>query len=463
MNPQETQQVATRDEQWVSCAERVKISSTNFILENIVPQKVDTSGGHRHDQEFHVLESFHYLCGCPRNLHAPILTTSNEKLRKSRIDILWGMFKRANVDYPALIWEDFAYQIDHRKEKRSRRENMPYLRFTKIIINYFLKQHKSLTNLNHKHLHTIKDDGIMFLKYFSHQIPPKKSRGKGSQGKKTADTPVEEIEVSKESDPQRAKRKTSSKRRVKKKVTLSTNDNIISDDPDVVLELAKSISQTEAQAEEAEAARKKSSGRCARSVVIQESLSTLKSKPATSKAKLKGFPSLTLEEQEPADIIQAFKEIISATLSEGIGTKPRVPDEGKVITEEKVLLEWGDEDDDDDDDDVDTDDKDGNDDDKGDDQDADDEDEETDDDDDIYKYKIRVQKDEDEEMKDAEGEESDKCNEEVTDATKEKAEKTSEVKDDAKKIEIPLSSSSLSVSFLQVLVINFLNFLLILL
>nr|GEV78698.1 hypothetical protein [Tanacetum cinerariifolium] len=25
-----------------------------------------------------------------------------------------------NVDYPELIWEDFAYQIDHRKEKRSR-------------------------------------------------------------------------------------------------------------------------------------------------------------------------------------------------------------------------------------------------------------------------------------------------------------------------------------------------------
>ncbi|GKE09522.1 hypothetical protein Tco_1413073 [Tanacetum coccineum] len=30
-------------------------------------------------------------------------TTSNDKLRKSRIDILWGMFKRENVDYPELI------------------------------------------------------------------------------------------------------------------------------------------------------------------------------------------------------------------------------------------------------------------------------------------------------------------------------------------------------------------------
>nr|GFA58657.1 ulp1 protease family, C-terminal catalytic domain-containing protein [Tanacetum cinerariifolium] len=48
-------------------------------------------------------------------------TTSNDKLRKSIIDILWGMFNRENVDYPELIWEDIAYQIDHKKEKRLRR------------------------------------------------------------------------------------------------------------------------------------------------------------------------------------------------------------------------------------------------------------------------------------------------------------------------------------------------------
>ncbi|GJU25602.1 hypothetical protein Tco_1164223 [Tanacetum coccineum] len=45
-------------------------------------------------------------------------TVSNDKLRKSRIDILWSMFYGENVDYPELIWEDLAFQIDHRKEKR---------------------------------------------------------------------------------------------------------------------------------------------------------------------------------------------------------------------------------------------------------------------------------------------------------------------------------------------------------
>nr|GEZ60159.1 uncharacterized mitochondrial protein AtMg00810-like [Tanacetum cinerariifolium]GEZ60289.1 uncharacterized mitochondrial protein AtMg00810-like [Tanacetum cinerariifolium]GEZ67199.1 uncharacterized mitochondrial protein AtMg00810-like [Tanacetum cinerariifolium] len=42
MNPQETQQVAARDEKLVPFAERVKISSTNIRLETTMPQKEET-------------------------------------------------------------------------------------------------------------------------------------------------------------------------------------------------------------------------------------------------------------------------------------------------------------------------------------------------------------------------------------------------------------------------------------
>ncbi|GJS36086.1 hypothetical protein Tco_0534468 [Tanacetum coccineum] len=344
----------------------------------------------------------------------------------------------------------------------------------------------------------------MFIKYSTGQIRPKKSRGKGSQGKKTADDSQETVDVYEESEPEPepVKKKTSSKRRVKKKVTLSADDNIISDDPDAALELAKSISKTKAEeAEEArqvhatharivtesvpESAKKKSGGRSSKSVVIQDTPSAPKSKPATSKAKLKGASSLTPVEQEAVNIMQALKEskkisrrqpgtggsnegtgtkpgvpdestVVSATSSEGTGIKPGVPDEEKDITEEKVILEWGDEQDsehsDDDNDDVEKDDKDGDADDEGDDhisdtQDADDEDVKTEsDEDDIYKYKIRVRKDEDEEMINAEVDDSDKGDEEITDAAKADAEKTSEVKDDPKKTELPPSICSLSVS-----------------
>ncbi|GJU09486.1 hypothetical protein Tco_1131882 [Tanacetum coccineum] len=542
MNPQETQQVAARDEKWVPSAKRVKISSTNIRLETTVPQKEETfqvvidiiknstcfkaftisadvpeifmqqfwytikkigrcrlTDGLDDDTVLTFLIDLGYKGPLNRHtnmfvdhMHQPWRTlaaiinkclsgktASNDKLRKSRIDILWGMFNRENVDYPELIWEDFAYQIDHRKEKRSRRENMPYPRFTKIIINHFLKQHKSLTNLNHKHYHTIKVDGIvcrlkfvkigedyqeyglpipdvmltdaikrlesyqMFIKYSTNQIPPKKSRGKGSKGKKTTEESRETVDVSEESEPEPepAKKQTSSKRRVKKKATLSADDNIISDDPDDALELAKSISQTKAK--EAEAARKV---HAIHARIVTESV------PESAKKKSSG------RKQEAADIMQALKEskktsrrqpstgglnegtgskprvpdestIVSATSSEGTYAKLGIPDEDKDITEEKVILESGDEQDsefsDDDNDDVEKDDKDGDADDEGDDhvsdtQDADDEDVETiSNEDKIYKYKIRVRKDEDVEMKDAEVKESDKGEELVTDATKE--------------------------------------------
>ncbi|GJT75425.1 hypothetical protein Tco_1042150 [Tanacetum coccineum] len=50
---------------------------------------------------------------------------------------------------------------------------------------------------------------------------------------------------------QSVKKKTDSRRVVKKKVTLFADDNTISDDPDAALELAKSISRTDAKEEEA--------------------------------------------------------------------------------------------------------------------------------------------------------------------------------------------------------------------
>nr|GEY31507.1 hypothetical protein [Tanacetum cinerariifolium] len=298
----------------------------------------------------------------------------------------------------------------------------------------------------------------MFIKYSTHQIPPKKSRGKGLKGKKTIEESRETVDVSEESEPELepAKKKTANTRVVKKKVTLSADD-IISDDPDVALELAKSINQTEA--EEAEAARKvhatharivtesvsksakqKSSGRSSKSVVIQDTASALKSKPTTSKTKLKDTRG-SHEGTGSKLWVPDESTVIYATSREGIGTKPWVLDEDKDVIEEK-------------------DEKDGDVDDEGDDhvpdkQDDDDEDDETkSDEDDIYKYKIRVNKGEDEEMKDAEVEGYDKGDEEITDASKEEIEKTSEAKDDTKKTKLPPSSSSLSVSLVQKILVS---------
>ncbi|GJX79468.1 hypothetical protein Tco_0327617 [Tanacetum coccineum] len=90
-----------------------------------------------------------------------------------------------------------------------------------------------------------------FIKYSTSLIPPKKSRGKGSQGKKSAVTPKPtSVEVFDESDPKPARRQTGSRRKSKKKVSIAADDNIIPE-PDVALELEKSMSLTKAAKEEA--------------------------------------------------------------------------------------------------------------------------------------------------------------------------------------------------------------------
>nr|GEY08333.1 hypothetical protein [Tanacetum cinerariifolium] len=207
--------------------------------------------------------------------------------------------------------------------------------------------------------------------------------------------PIPDVMLTEESasECKLAKKNISSKRRVKKKVTLLADDNIIFDDPNAALELAKSISQTKAKKEKAakkvhathtrimtesvpESAKKKSSSRSSKSVIIQDTSSTLKSKPATLKTKIKGAPYLTPQEQEGDEQDSEFF--------------------------------------DDDNDDVEKDDKYGDADDEGHDhvtdtQDANDEDVENEsDEDEIYKYKIRVRNEEDVERKVVEVEESNK-------------------------------------------------------
>ncbi|GJR09062.1 hypothetical protein Tco_0791714 [Tanacetum coccineum] len=346
-------------------------------------------------------------------------TASNDKLRKSRIDILWGMFYRENVDYPSLIWEDIAYQIDHKREKKSRRENMPYPRFTKddgvVSRLKFVRMGEDFqqyglaipaTMLNNEIIQS--ESYKMFIMYSTGQIPPKKSRGKGSQGKKTADTTEESVEVSDESDLESLiKRKTSRRKVVKKKASISVDDNIIPE-PDIALELGKYISLDEAEEEaiarevhdtHARIVTKSVPGpaRTIRqsSIAFRDTSSVSKKRTSGMSQKLKGIQSLTSAKQEAANIMKALKDSKkmigrqpgTGGSDEGTGEIPGVPDESIFA-------------------------------------DAEDDNEETESDsDDIYKYRINVRKNADIEMKDAE---------KTVDITKETTEQ-------------PLTSSSFSV------------------
>ncbi|GJR34016.1 hypothetical protein Tco_1209700 [Tanacetum coccineum] len=256
----------------------------------------------------------------------------------------------------------------------------------------------------------------MFLKYSTSQIPSKKSRGKGSQGKKTVDTPVTDVDVSEESDSELARKRIASRRVVKKKVIISAVDNIIPD-PDVALKLGKSISLTKAAEEEA--ARQ---GHATHARIP---------KPATSKLKLKGVQSLTPKEQEAADIMQALKESNKTSrrqpgtrgsseelvFHQGFQMSPQL----SLLPQEKELSENSKED-------------------ERDDEEvdwiySDEEDEKKDDAEDDKSIDLEMTDDE----------ETDYDDEEDTDVGKTNARNIKEVKDDAKKVELPPTSSSLSL------------------
>ncbi|GKD62643.1 hypothetical protein Tco_1300152 [Tanacetum coccineum] len=92
-----------------------------------------------------------------------------------------------DLGYKSLLWQEYGLLIP------------------KTVLTEAIKQYESYQ---------------MFIKYSTGQIHPKKSRGKCSQGKKTADESQETVDVSEESEPEPepVKKNTSSKRRFKRKL-----------------------------------------------------------------------------------------------------------------------------------------------------------------------------------------------------------------------------------------------------
>ncbi|GJS23475.1 hypothetical protein Tco_0452107 [Tanacetum coccineum] len=82
-----------------------------------------------------------------------------DKIRLFRVQILWGMYYKKNLDFVALIWEDLAYQIDNIDSKKQ--DKMFYPRFTKIIIHHFLTKDKSISWRNKMFMHTARDDSVL--------------------------------------------------------------------------------------------------------------------------------------------------------------------------------------------------------------------------------------------------------------------------------------------------------------
>nr|GEX40568.1 hypothetical protein [Tanacetum cinerariifolium] len=83
------------------------------------------------------------------------------KLKESRVQILCGMYNKKDVDFVALLWEDFIFQADNQEITLARKEHMPYPRFMKVIINHFISKDKNISMRNMINLHIIRDDTLL--------------------------------------------------------------------------------------------------------------------------------------------------------------------------------------------------------------------------------------------------------------------------------------------------------------
>nr|GEZ48098.1 hypothetical protein [Tanacetum cinerariifolium] len=84
-----------------------------------------------------------------------------DSFRLSQAQMLWGFYHRINVDFAYLIWEDFVYQVEHKKYKSQKRSNeMNYPRFTKVIIDYFMTRKPFISRHNRIHWHYVRDDAL---------------------------------------------------------------------------------------------------------------------------------------------------------------------------------------------------------------------------------------------------------------------------------------------------------------
>ncbi|GKB79688.1 hypothetical protein Tco_0946583, partial [Tanacetum coccineum] len=203
---------------------------------------------------------------------------------------------KENIDYLELILEDITF-LDHRREKKSRRETMPFPRFTKVIINHLFSQHKSLSKLKFQHYHTIKDDGIVSRLKFVRIREDYQEYG----------LPIPDMML---------------------------NDKIKNQSPYQMFLNTPPI--------EPKPAKKKTGSISTRGVVIQDTpniMQALKESKKTSKRQ----PSSGGSNKGTSRIPRVLGEstIVFATSSEGTGTKLGVPDEEKVTSQANIILERG--------------------------------------------------------------------------------------------------------------------------
>ncbi|GKC03743.1 hypothetical protein Tco_0995353, partial [Tanacetum coccineum] len=144
--------------------------------------------------------------------------------------------------------------------------------------------------------------------------------------------------------PKKARKGTKAANVPKKKDSFTADDNIITNDPEVALELGKSISKSDADKQEEARRVYETHERLVTGVIIRDIPSISKKQNPESSMKLKGIEFLSDAAYIILEVPDEPKDK-STDSSEGAGTSPEVPDESKGKTTSNDEDDWGSEDD----------------------------------------------------------------------------------------------------------------------
>ncbi|GJY19319.1 hypothetical protein Tco_0390810 [Tanacetum coccineum] len=240
MNPVATQQVAL-DNSLVATEKRLKIEKCNARIAFSKPQREET-----YQVTLDALKLSPDLCISGK-------TTRLDRLRESRAQILWGMYNKKNVDYVALLWEDFMYQGGNREISSARKEHMPYPRFTKVIINHFISNDKTISMRNMINIHIIYDDSLLDIKDYKpyktyYDFATRKATPKKVRKYKKVASPSRRLSPVLEEEP--AVKPKKAKKPAKKSTTVPTTSVVIRDTPGVSVSKKKAPAKVPDESED---------------------------------------------------------------------------------------------------------------------------------------------------------------------------------------------------------------------
>ncbi|GJW83740.1 hypothetical protein Tco_0156885 [Tanacetum coccineum] len=177
MNPISPQQVAL-DNSLVALEKRLKIEKCNARIEFNKPQREETY----HDTldalklspcypafliTTEVPEVYmHQFWNTIKKIKDTNAYQFKPNKRKFRVDTEQStQIKCTSLgEHLLLSSTDFMFQASNREISSARKENMPYPRFTKVIMNHFISKDKTISMRNRINIHTVRNDTLLDIK-----------------------------------------------------------------------------------------------------------------------------------------------------------------------------------------------------------------------------------------------------------------------------------------------------------